>query len=137
MSVETHGGWNQVGTSLGKLFTLTILPTTPGGRLMRNILGSMAEYERELIRERVKAGLERARAKGVKLGRRRRVLDLDEIRRRRARGQGWKKIARALKVPSATLRRRFQGGQKPLDELRRPSLTLGGTSGAAEGGAET
>ncbi len=108
--------------------------TTPQGRLMRNILGSMAEYERELIRERVKAGLERAKAKGVKLGRRPRVVDLEEIRRRRDRGQGWKKIARALKVPARTLRRKFQGGQNPLGELSCPDLSLAGVSGGPEGG---
>ncbi len=43
--------------------------TTPQGRLMFHIIGSMAEFERELIRERVKAGLENARRKGKRLGR--------------------------------------------------------------------
>ncbi len=108
--------------------------TTPQGRLMRNILGSMAEYERELIRERVRAGLERAKARGVKLGRRPRVVDLEEIRRRRARGQGWKKIARALKVPTRTLRRKFGGGQNPPRELSSPDASLAGVSEGPEGG---
>jgi DNA invertase Pin-like site-specific DNA recombinase len=43
--------------------------TTPQGRLMFHIIGAMAEFERELIRERVKAGLENARRKGKRLGR--------------------------------------------------------------------
>jgi DNA invertase Pin-like site-specific DNA recombinase len=43
--------------------------TTPQGRLMFHIIGAMAEFERELIRERVKAGLENARRKGKKIGR--------------------------------------------------------------------
>jgi DNA invertase Pin-like site-specific DNA recombinase len=43
--------------------------TTPQGRLMFHIIGAMAEFERELIRERVKAGLENARRKGERLGR--------------------------------------------------------------------
>ena len=43
--------------------------TTPQGRLMFHIIGSMAEFERELIRERVKAGIENARRKGKRLGR--------------------------------------------------------------------
>jgi DNA invertase Pin-like site-specific DNA recombinase len=43
--------------------------TTAQGRLMFHIIGAMAEFERELIRERVKAGLENARRKGKKLGR--------------------------------------------------------------------
>ncbi len=45
--------------------------TTPQGRLMFNIFGSLAEFERELIRERVIAGLANAKAKGIKLGRKR------------------------------------------------------------------
>jgi DNA invertase Pin-like site-specific DNA recombinase len=43
--------------------------TTAQGRLMFHIIGAMAEFERELIRERVKAGLDNARRKGKKLGR--------------------------------------------------------------------
>jgi len=43
--------------------------TTPQGRLMFHIIGAMAEFERELIAERVKAGIENARRKGKKLGR--------------------------------------------------------------------
>lgn len=43
--------------------------TTPQGRLMFHIIGSMAEFERELIKERVKAGLENAKRKGKRLGR--------------------------------------------------------------------
>jgi DNA invertase Pin-like site-specific DNA recombinase len=43
--------------------------TTPQGRLMFHIIGAMAEFERELIKERVKAGLENARRKGKRLGR--------------------------------------------------------------------
>jgi len=43
--------------------------TTAQGKLMFHIIGAMAEFERELIRERVKAGLENARRKGKRLGR--------------------------------------------------------------------
>ncbi|MFA4919681.1 MAG: recombinase family protein [Thermodesulfovibrionales bacterium] len=43
--------------------------TTPQGRLMFHIIGSMAEFERELIAERVRAGIENARRKGKKIGR--------------------------------------------------------------------
>lgn len=43
--------------------------TTPQGRLMFHIIGAMAEFERELIRERVKAGIENARRKGKRIGR--------------------------------------------------------------------
>ncbi len=107
--------------------------TTPQGRLMRNILGSMAEYERELIRERVRAG--QARAKGVRFGRKPRVVDLDELRRRREEGQGWRRIARAMKAPTSTLRRRWKECQKSPQELRHPETRLAGVSEGAEGEA--
>lgn len=47
----------------------TIDLTTPAGRLMFQVIGAMAEFERSLIRERVIAGVDRARAKGKRLGR--------------------------------------------------------------------
>lgn len=43
--------------------------TTPAGRLQMQILGAIAEFERERIRERVLAGLQRARSQGKRLGR--------------------------------------------------------------------
>src|ERR1035437_5339427 len=48
--------------------------STPSGRLMFQIIGAMAEFERALIQERVKAGLHNARRNGKKLGRPRRVV---------------------------------------------------------------
>ena len=47
--------------------------STPSGRLMFQIIGAMAEFERSLIQERVKAGLRNAKAKGRRLGGRRRM----------------------------------------------------------------
>ncbi len=111
--------------------------TTPSGRLMRNIVGSMAEYERELIRERVRAGQARARAQGVKFGRKPRLVDLDDLRRRREAGQGWRRIARAMKAPTSTLRRKWQACQKSSSDLRHPDRHLAGDFTRAEGGAST
>jgi Resolvase, N terminal domain len=45
--------------------------STPAGRLMFNVIGAMAQFERDLIRERVRSGMANAKRKGVKLGRRR------------------------------------------------------------------
>jgi DNA invertase Pin-like site-specific DNA recombinase len=108
--------------------------TTPQGRLMRNILGSMAEYERELIRERIRAGLERARAKGVRLGRRPRLVDLEEVRRRRAAGQGWHQIARALKTPAPDPSPTVSGGPKSPRRIEARYGALGGGFRAGRGG---
>src|SRR5260370_918959 len=52
---------------------------TPSGRLMFQIIGAMAEFERSLIQERVKAGLRNAKAKGKRLGRPRVVVDQVEV----------------------------------------------------------
>jgi len=49
--------------------TQRIDTTTAEGRLFFNLIGSFAEFERELIRDRINAGLDRTRAKGTKLGR--------------------------------------------------------------------
>ena len=49
--------------------------TTPAGKLQMHILGAIAEFERARIQERVRAGLARARAQGVRLGRPRRRID--------------------------------------------------------------
>ena len=57
--------------------------STPNGRLVFGIFGSIAEFERELIRDRVKSGLAHAKAKGKRLGRPRRVVDSSKITRLR------------------------------------------------------
>jgi len=70
------------------------------GRLLSTLLASIAEFERELIRERVNAGLAKARRKGIKLGRPRLRRDHDKqaktIRRMRSDGQSYRQIATAL-----------------------------------------
>jgi DNA invertase Pin-like site-specific DNA recombinase len=53
--------------------------TTPAGKLQLHILGAIAEFERERCRERVLAGLQRARTSGVKLGRPRRQPPIDRL----------------------------------------------------------
>jgi len=68
--------------------------STPSGRLMFQIIGAMAEFERSLIQERVRAGLRNARAKGRKLGRPRISVDSQEIARLRAQGRSWSTIFR-------------------------------------------
>jgi len=52
-----------------KSLTETIDTTTPAGRMMMQIIGAFAEFERELIRERTRAGMQSAIRRGVRLGR--------------------------------------------------------------------
>ena len=80
----------------------------PVGELVFAIFAWVAKQERERIGERVRAGQSRARAQGVHIGRRPRLVDVEEVRRRRLAGQGWRRIARALKVPMTTLRRKAE-----------------------------
>jgi DNA invertase Pin-like site-specific DNA recombinase len=67
--------------------------TTPAGKMVFTVLGAVAELERSLIAERVRAGLRNARAKGKTLGRPRIAVDSEKVKRMRDEGQSWKKIA--------------------------------------------
>src|SRR5437879_7144607 len=61
-----------------------------------DIIGAMADFERELIRERVKAGMKNARAKGTRIGRPPRNIDAATVSRLRAAGTAWRDIAKQL-----------------------------------------
>jgi DNA invertase Pin-like site-specific DNA recombinase len=82
--------------------------STPTGKMVFTILGAVAELERSLIAERVRAGLRNARAKGKRLGRPRVVVDAARIARLRAQGVGWKNIAAQLGVGVGTVIRAAQ-----------------------------
>jgi DNA invertase Pin-like site-specific DNA recombinase len=79
--------------------------STPSGRLMFGIIAAMAEFEKSLIQERVKAGLSHARRKGKQLGRPRRIVDLDAIARLRAKGHSLRSIAGKLDIGYGTARK--------------------------------
>src|SRR6202166_5087116 len=70
--------------------------STPAGKMIFTVLGAVAELERSLIAERVKAGLRNAKAKGKTLGRPKVVVDRVRIASLRARGASWRKVARQL-----------------------------------------
>src|SRR5271165_1704712 len=79
--------------------------STPSGRLMFQIIGAMAEFERSLIQERVKAGLRNARAKGKKFGRPRAQVDADRVAALRSEGLSWSQVCRALNVSKGSAQR--------------------------------
>ena len=79
--------------------------STPSGRLMFQIIGAMAEFERSLIQERVRAGLRNARAKGKRLGRPVASVDASRIMAMRQSGLTWRTISRELGVGVATAHR--------------------------------
>lgn len=79
--------------------------STPNGRLVFGIFASIAEFERELIRDRVRSGLAAARARGKRLGRPRRIVDVTRIARLRSEGLAWATIAERIGVGEGTVRR--------------------------------
>lgn len=81
--------------------------STPAGRLMRTIIMAVAEYERDIIRERINDGLDKARADGKQLGRRRRHVDLDAYREALRVTGSQREAARAIGVPLSTIRNRL------------------------------
>jgi DNA invertase Pin-like site-specific DNA recombinase len=77
--------------------------STPMGKMVFTVLGAVAELERNLIVERVRAGLRHARAKGKKLGRPRKYVDAAQIAYLRASGDSWRMIARKMEVSVGTV----------------------------------
>lgn len=83
--------------------------TTPQGRLMFQIIGAMAEFERSLIVERVTAGMRRAKSLGHLPGRKRQSLDLVTVRSRMTAGESLRGVAKSLSVSPALLSKRLRG----------------------------
>jgi DNA invertase Pin-like site-specific DNA recombinase len=103
-ALETFGSLGINFVSLSE----AIDTATPAGKLVFTVLGAVAELERSLIVERVKAGLRNARAKGKRLGRPPRVLPDSRIASLRARHCSWRTIARQLGCSARTARRAWQ-----------------------------
>ena len=77
----------------------------PFAQFMMKLLGLLAELERNIIVERVRAGLEEAKRQGKHCGRPKIVFRRDRARELRAQGMSWRKISAELEVPFATIRR--------------------------------
>ncbi len=76
--------------------------STPTGKMIFTVLGAVAELERSLIVERVRAGIRNARAKGKILGRPRKLANSDRIAQLRAQGASWRAVGIALGVSPST-----------------------------------
>lgn len=103
--LDTLGELEAAGVAL-ILHQQAIDTTTPAGRMFFQVTGAFAEFERAMIRSRVRAGLERAKARGIRLGRPKTGAKKEaEIRARLATGDGIKKVAKAVGVGNGTVSR--------------------------------
>ncbi|UCE45357.1 MAG: recombinase family protein, partial [Methanobacteriota archaeon] len=97
----------------GILFECTDQPISTDestGRFLLTVLGAVAELERELISERTKAGLVRAKANGKRLGHPPIDLDMDRVRELRERGWSYRQIAEKFGVSHQTIKNRLRYG---------------------------
>ena len=83
--------------------------STPTGKMVFTVLGAVAELERSLIAERVRAGLRNARAKGKRLGRPRVVVDAARIASLRAQGRSWAEISTQTGTSKGTAQQALSG----------------------------
>ena len=90
-------------------YTEGIDTTTPTGQLLFHIVGAVAQFERDLIAERVRAGIAHARAMGRRIGRPRAEINLEEVVTLRQEKRSLREIARALSVPVSRVRRALEG----------------------------
>jgi len=97
--------------------------STPNGRLVFGIFASIAEFERELIRDRVRSGLAAAKARGKQLGRPRVTVDGLRIAELRAEGCGWKAIAAELGVGVGTILRAAEQSESRVQKTSLKSLS--------------
>jgi DNA invertase Pin-like site-specific DNA recombinase len=76
---------------------------------MFQIIGAMAEFERSLIQERVRAGLRNAKLRGKTLGRPRRIVNGDQMAKLRKQGASLREIAKAVGASAGAIRSRLMG----------------------------
>ncbi len=110
--------------------------STASGRLMFQVIGAMAEFERALTQERVRAGLKNAVINGKTLGRPRRVVDRDHILTMQSEGASLREIAAKLGVGYGTVRKRLAASERKTlapGAVRKPDSQAVARSGFVSG----
>lgn len=107
---------------------------SPAGRLFFTMIAMFSEVERDWLRERTVAGLAAARARGVKLGRKRVEVDVEQALQLRSQGRSLRQIGRALGVGATTIHRALEGlgGAVPItlsEKTPRVELQVPGIPG--------
>jgi len=104
--VTTLDEWSALGIGFVSA-TEVFDSTTPQGKLLLHLTSAFAEFERNLIVERTKAGIAAARRRGVHVGRPRARVDQDHLRELRAGGMSVREIAERLSIGISTVQRRL------------------------------
>ncbi len=86
-------------------YTEGVDTTTPTGQLLFHIVGAVAQFERDLIAERVRAGMAHARAMGKHIGRPQANVDVEAVRNLRSQAKSLRSIASTLGIPVSRVRR--------------------------------
>lgn len=102
--IESLDEFNALGIDFISL-TEGIDTTTPAGQLLFHIVGAVAQFERDLIVERVRAGMAHARTMGKRIGRPRVPVDKEQIVKMRGQQMSLREIAMALSIPVSRVRR--------------------------------
>jgi DNA invertase Pin-like site-specific DNA recombinase len=82
--------------------TEAIDTTTPAGKMVFTMLAAVAEFEKDLIRERTRAGLDRARRAGKRIGRPPRPVDVAKVRELK-KAHSWREVSKIMHVPVPSL----------------------------------
>jgi len=91
---------------------------SPNGRLQVQLLGMLAEWEKELISDRTKEALAQKKAQGIKLGRPAAKLPIHTIALMRVAGNSWGEIAKNLQIPPTTIKNHRREICKEIEEIR-------------------
>lgn len=92
---------------------------SPNGRLQVQLLGMLAEWEKELIRDRTKEALAIKKAKGVKLGRPAAKLPIHTIALMRVAGKTYGEIGKELNIPPTTIKNYRREICREVDEIKK------------------
>jgi len=93
-------------------YTEGVDTTTPTGQLLFHVVGAVAQFERDLIAERVRAGIAHARALGKRIGRPRSQINTEQVNALRHQGRSLRQIAQSLNVPVSRVRRALAANTK-------------------------
>ena len=93
-------------------------PDNPNSQLTINILGAIAEWEREIISTRTREGMQHRKAQGQKFGKAQRELPIHRIALMRINDMGWKAIAQELGIPKTTIIDRRKDIETEIEKIR-------------------